>query len=165
MSVAPAIESAILDANGIIGLAKRGCLALLPRLFSSAFVPVLVIDEITDAVSADELRAALANWLVAESPTSQSMQAVPQMRSEADRSVLALALDHFPCFVITGDRALRNRAARLQSTAISAPRIVQLLAESGLIAAAKPHLDRMMASGFGIPQVLYDAILGELGEG
>jgi predicted nucleic acid-binding protein len=83
---------------------------------------------------------------------------------EADRHVLALALDHQPCFIVTGDRGLSNRAAQLQIGSVSAPRMVQLFAEAGLIAAARPHLEQMIQQGFGISQQAYDDIIQHLGE-
>jgi predicted nucleic acid-binding protein len=39
-----------------------------------------------------------------------------------------------------------------------------LLARAGIIPAAKPHLDQMIAQGFGVPAELYTSILHSLGE-
>jgi predicted nucleic acid-binding protein len=154
----------ILDANGVIGLAKSGCFALIPRLFDLVLVPSAVVQEVTDLISRGELEQALGEWICQEEPSENSLRRIPPLKREADRHVLALALDHQPCILVTGDRALVNRARNLGIETVSAPIVVQLLAEAGLIAAARPYLDQMIGLGFGIPGSLYDAILEALGE-
>lgn len=160
----PATQTGILDANGIIGLAKGGCFSLVPHVFAEVFIPLLVVQEITDPLSKAELDLALRSWLTEAAPASGSLQQVPPLGSEADRHVLALALGHQPCVIVTGDRGLINKAKQLQVRTIDAPRVVQLLAETKLIPAAKPYLDQMSQRGFGIPQEMYKAILNTLGE-
>lgn len=164
MTVSPKVEAGILDANGIIGLAKSGCFSFTQNVFAEVFVPSLVVQEITDTLSKDELEQALGSWLTEEAPTLSSLQQAPLLKSEADRHVLGLALDHRPCVIVTGDRGLSNRAKQFQIAAISAPRVVQLLAEAKLIKVAKPHLDQMRQLEFGIPQRLYEEILRGLDE-
>jgi len=158
------LPTAILDANGVIGLAKAGCLPLVQHIFSPAFVPSLVVAEVTDTLSQAELAAALEEWLVEATPSAGALLSVSTMSREADRHVLALALDHRPCYLITGDRGLVSRARQAQVDTVSAPRVVQLLAERGLVEAARPYLDRMMDRGFGIRQDVYAEILRDLGE-
>jgi len=46
MSLPP--STAILDANGVIGLAKAECSSYLPHLFTAICVPSLVVAEVTD---------------------------------------------------------------------------------------------------------------------
>ena len=164
MIVSPKVEAGILDANGIIGLAKGGCFSLVQNVFAEVFVPSLVTPEITDPISKEALEQALGSWLKEEAPTLSSQRQAPPLKSEADRQVIALALDHRPCVIVTGDQRLSNKAKQLQIATISAPRVVQLLAEAKLIQAAKPHLDQMRQFGFGIPQRLYEEILRRLGE-
>ena len=150
------MEAGILDANGIIGLAKSSSFSFIQNVFATVFVPSLVVQEITDPLSKDELEQALGSWLAEESPTLSSLQQVPLLRSEADRHVLGLALDHRPCVIVTGDRGLSKKAKAFQIATISAPRIVQLLAEVKFIKAAKPHLDRMRHLEFGSPHRIKD---------
>jgi rRNA-processing protein FCF1 len=114
----------VLDANGIIGLAKSGCFSSLPHLFDALFVPTAVVREVTDPISRPELNAALAAWLSEANPGTAALQQIPMLRREADRSVLALALDLQPCIVVTSDRGMVNLAKRLLISTISAPRIV-----------------------------------------
>jgi predicted nucleic acid-binding protein len=153
-----------LDANGIIGLAKAGCLALLPRLFREVYVPPQVVPEITDPTSRVAVQAALADWLKEGQPTTASLQQSPASRGQADRSVLALALDYRPCTIVTGDRWIVNQAMQLGIPTINVPALIQLLARAGIVQAAKPYLDQMIALGFGIPPDLYASILQSLGE-
>lgn len=100
----------ILDANGIIGLAKADCLSYLPRLFREIFILKSVVKEVTDPVSKPALEQALADWLKPETPTAGSIRQVTLTNSKPDRHVIALALDHNPCVIITGDIGLSNKA-------------------------------------------------------
>jgi predicted nucleic acid-binding protein len=164
MTLAASLGCGILDANGIIGLAKAGCLDVLPRLFDSVRVSPLVVREVLDAVSRAELSAALADWLAETEPSPAAMQRVPMLRRATDRSILALALDCQPCVLITGDRAIVSKAKQLSISTMTAPDVIQLLAEEKLIAVAKPCLDEMRQRGFGVPEAVYQAILRSLGE-
>jgi predicted nucleic acid-binding protein len=92
------------------------------------------------------------------------MELVPSLRRAADRSTLALALDHQPCVVVTGDRAMIRKAKQLSIVTMTAPDVVRLLAEEKLITSARPHLDQMRQQEFGIPEALYQSILRSLGE-
>jgi predicted nucleic acid-binding protein len=104
------LAPAVLDANGIIGLAKAGCLALLPHLFREVCVAPQVVLEVTDPTSLIALQAALTDWLKEEQPTPASIQQSSASRGEADRAVLALALDRRPCIIVTGDRWIVHQA-------------------------------------------------------
>ncbi len=164
MSLLRSKPAAVLDANAIIGLAKSGCLSLVPRVFAAVFTPPLVVSEVTDPLSRAELVPALGDWLVEETPTAHSLQQSPPHRGEADQHVLALAIDHQPCMVVTGDRALISMATEIGIETTSAPRIIQLLAEARLVPQARPCLDQMQDLGFGIAADLYTEILSDLGE-
>ena len=155
---------AVLDANGIIGLAKAGCLALTPDLFSPVYVPPSVVKEIADPQSAAQLNEALADWLSERTPAIDALQRVPALRSTADRDVLALAVEFSGSILITSDRRLASRATDLGVASVGAPATVQLMVEAGLLPAAKPVLDRMIAAGFGISEALYRNILKNLSE-
>lgn len=159
---------AVLDANGIIGLAKADCFPLLPHLFAEVCVPAVVVAEITDALSQTALQNALGKWVLEMQPSTTALGQAAFIKQEADRHVLALALDRQittpHCFLITGDEALRRRAQRFALAAVDAPHLIQLFAEARLITAAKPHLDLMRQRGFGITPQVYDDILRQLGE-
>jgi predicted nucleic acid-binding protein len=159
---------AVLDANGIIGLAKAGCFPLLRHLFTEVCAPSPVVAEITDTISQSALQNALGKWVTEMNPSASSLARVAFIRQEGDRHVLALALDHQTstpdCFLITGDEKLRRRAQKFGLASIDAPHLIQLFAEANLITAAKPHLDQMRQQGFGITQQDYEDILRRLGE-
>lgn len=86
------------------------------------------------------------------------------LNKEADRHVLALAIERSPSILITGDRRLANKAEVFGIVCLIPPRIVQMLAEAGVVPAARPHLDQMRQIGFGIPDEVYDDILRTLEE-
>jgi hypothetical protein len=73
-----------MDANGIIGLAKSGCLSLVPRVFTQVFVPPLVVAEVTDPVSQPEMQAALGGWLRQRTPSIPALRQVPRHSREGD---------------------------------------------------------------------------------
>ena len=159
---------AVLDANGIIGLAKANCFPLLQDLFTEICVPPAVVAEITSELSQKTLQSALGKWLTELLPSANALRQVAFISKEADRHVLALAIDRqasIPdCFLITGDEKLRRRALRFGIASVDAPHLIQLFAESGFITAAKPHLDQMRLLGYGITDEVYEEILSQLGE-
>jgi len=159
---------AVLDSNGIIGLAKANCFQLLQHLFAETCVPPAVVAEITDQLSQNALQNALGLWLTELLPSADALRQVAFINQEADRHVLALAIDRqasIPdCFLITGDEKLRRRAMRFGIASIDAPHLIQLFAEGSFITAAKPHLDQMRSLGYGITQKVYEEILSRLGE-
>lgn len=159
---------AVLDSNGIIGLAKADCFPLLRRLFTETCVPPAVVTEITDQLSRNALQAAMGRWLTELLPSADALSQAAFVKQEADRHVLALAIDRqasIPdCFLITADEKLRRRALRFGIASVDAPHLIQLLAEAKFIAAAKPRLDQMRLLGYGITQEVYEEILRRLGE-
>jgi len=159
---------AVLDSNGIIGLAKADCFPLLRHLFTETCVPPAVVAEITDQLSQNALQLALGKWLTELLPSADALRQASFVNQEADRHVLALAIDRqasIPdCFLITGDEKLRRRAQRFGIASVDAPHLIQLLTEGGFITAAKPHLDKMRLLGYGITQEVYEEILRLLGE-
>lgn len=101
---------AVLDANGIIGLAKADCFPLLQQLFTEVYVPSAVVAEITDTISQSALQSARGNWLTESQPDAATEARVAFIKQEADRHVLALALEQQATtpdvFLLTGDEAL-----------------------------------------------------------
>jgi predicted nucleic acid-binding protein len=159
---------AVLDSNGIIGLAKANCFPLLQDLFTEICVPPAVVTEITSELSQKTLQSALGKWLTELLPSANALIQVAFINKEADRHVLALAIDRrasIPdCFLITGDEKLRRRAMRFGIASVDAPHLIQLFAEGGFITAAKPHLDQIRSLGYGITDEVYEEILSQLGE-
>lgn len=159
---------AVLDSNGIIGLAKADCFPLLQHLFTETCVPSAVVAEVTDQLSKNVLRTALGKWLTELITSADALRQTSFVNQEADRHVLALAIDRqasIPdCFLITGDEKLRRYALRFGIASVDAPHLIQLLAEGGFITEAKPHLDQMRQLGYGITQEVYEEILRLLGE-
>jgi predicted nucleic acid-binding protein len=164
VSAGPEVLTAVLDANGIIGLAKAGCLGLTPDLFSRVVVPTAVIQKVTDPISARELAAALANWLSETNPAPTSLEHCQELATAADLAVLALAWEQQPAVLVTGDLKLARKAQSLGIETVSGPTLILLLVDAGLLQSAKPYFDRMMERGFGIGSDTYRAILEQLGE-
>lgn len=158
-------SAGVLDTNGIIGLAKGECLTLVRHLFRVVYVPPLVVQEVKELFVQAALQQALADWLKEETPTPTARQQVEAVvRTEADRQVIALAIDHQPAYLLTGDVALQKKARQFGILSIDAPHLVQLMVEAKLLEKAKPCLDLMQQRNFGIHEPIYRSILLALGE-
>jgi len=87
-----------------------------PLIHDDPCVPPSVVAEITNQLSQKALQNALGKWLTELPPSADALRQVAFINREADRHVLALAIDRqasIPdCFLITGDEKLRRRALR-----------------------------------------------------
>src|SRR5213593_2878160 len=89
--------TAILDAMVVIGLAKGGVFDQLSSVYSPLYVPRAVREEVIQhgqgRTGASELTQALGSWITEVVPDPVAMQASADLRSPADREVLAVGLD------------------------------------------------------------------------
>jgi len=157
---------AILDANAIIGLAKGEVLDLLARLYWRVSCPSEVVEEVCDPVSARALVSACRSWLRIATPSDRSMsQAMSRFgHQDADRAVVALALDRPDAETITGDKAIATYL-RLCGRRIVVPEgVVVAMKLARLTPAGGPVLRRMMGAGYCIRAGALSALLSQLDE-
>lgn len=124
MSAEPELLTAVLDANGIIGLAKADCLHLIPAVLPQVVVPAGVVREVTDALSSRELAIALSGWLKEREPAPSSLTHCEGLAAAVDLTVLALAWECQPAILVSGDLKLVRRAHNLGIETISAPMLI-----------------------------------------
>lgn len=80
-SIRHKIPACVLDANGIIGLAKAGGLDSISELFTSSYIPSSVIIEVVDPQSKKVLEEALTFWIEERAPSLKSISRVPLLSS------------------------------------------------------------------------------------
>ena len=160
------MPEASIDATAAIGLSKGGVFELLPRLFSTVYLPRSVRSELVGRglPGEAEVLAALGDWLSEVIPAPSSVHKFSSLTSAADREVLAVADERSLDYVLSDDRKVQ-RAADLESTAwLNTPDIVLAFKQIGAVNAVKPVLDQMIANGFGISAVDYQDTLQAAGE-
>ncbi len=163
----------IADAGPLIALARVDSLALLRSLFGNVCITTTVRDEILPkaAIFPDTamLAATLAEgWIeVVEVPQSawtplnagvdpgeaSSIQTACHWRDMGD--VVLLVMD---------DRAGRLEARRCGIDLVGTAAVIGLARAEGLIAAARPLLERLERSGYYLGRSVIAAVLAELGE-
>src|SRR3712207_1409411 len=87
----------VLDSSATIGLSKGGVLDRLSVLYSPLYIPSAVRQEVIGQgggrAGAAELANALGSWITEVTPNPTTLQQFAALRSQADREVLATALD------------------------------------------------------------------------
>jgi predicted nucleic acid-binding protein len=154
----------------IIGLAKGGVFNYLQSIYSPLYISPSVREEVVahgqGRVGASELTQALGSWITQIVPDPAIMQTLTDLRSLADREVLAIAADPMRAIdhLLTDDGQLRGRASRPGLACLRTPEVVVLLKARQLIPEARSVLDRMRQQGFGIDDALYAMTLRAAGE-
>lgn len=159
--------TAVLDASGIIGLAKGGVFQHLAALYEPLWVPSSVTQEVTSSgpvlAGATELLAGLGSWIT-ERAVPGPLPALAAPLSTADREVLALALSAGVDHILSNDRVVCREAEARGLTCLRPPLVVVFLRQEGIIPAVRPVLDQMRQQGFGITDALYQQALAAVGE-
>lgn len=163
----------IADAGPLIALASVESLHLLRLLFGNVTVTSVVYNEIlpTNAVFADAgfLTAALAEgWIeLMEVPNSDYRPLNPGVDA-GEASSIRLAYDcrelgdHV--LIVMDDRAGRLEAKSRGLTVLGSAALIGLAKTEGLIPAARPLLEKMVASGYFIGPTIVSAVLADVGE-
>jgi predicted nucleic acid-binding protein len=158
---------AVLDMNAVIGLAKGECLDRVRGLFREVVVPPAVRREVVEEgrgrAGAQELQAALGDWVREEAPVSHPAGVGLPALSPEDQEVLALALERGGVLV-RDDVPLRREAARLEIPTLGTVQLALLMKQQGRLEAVRPVLDLMQARGYHIDLALYAEALVLAGE-
>ena len=162
------MASAALDANVAIGLAAGGVFHHLKELFSPITLPAEVAHEVirrgAGRAGVVELNGALVRWVHEVTPEHAHLISFSSVRDLADRKLLAVAAAAKVDFVLSADRVVAREATSVGITSLTAPEVVLLMKQAGLVLAAKPVLDRMRQQGFGIDAQAYARALRAAGE-
>lgn len=150
----------VADASVLIALAQLDQLQLLERLFGEIVIPGAVAREVAPSLPQ------LPSWIKVR-PLSRNLDrrvekaALDLGESEA----LALALQLEGGRIILDDLPARSLAAALGLSVIGTAGVLLAAKRSGLIAAVRPLLDALRATGFRLRQDVYEEVLRSASEG
>jgi predicted nucleic acid-binding protein len=163
----------IADAGPLIGLARIEALHLLRQLFGRVCITTTVRDEILPAkaafVDADLLVRMLAEgWIEVVALAQTDYRPLNPGVDAGEASSIQLAkywreAGH-AVLLVMDDRAGRLEAKHLGLALIGSAAVIGLAKTEGLIPAARPLLDQMVAAGYFIGPSVVSAVLCELGE-
>jgi len=156
------------DAGPLIALSRIDALDLLRGLFGQVLVTPEVRDEALP--SADYpgkmlmVQAFEAGWLVCPTLAKTSWQPTNPALDSGERSAIAVALQMPGCLLIIDDRAGRAEAKSHRLSIIGTAAVVGLAKLQGLIATARPVLERLQPAGYFIHPNIIETVLKEVGE-
>ena len=149
----------VADSSAIIGLQRVERLDLLQKLFGEVLVPAAVVREVTYRV------AALPDWIRARELTRPLPPEISERRlGPGESEAIALAFEMGIERVVIDDLRARVVAARLGLEVVGAGALLALAKRRGIIPAARPLLDAMLAKGFRISPKVYADLLRLAGE-
>jgi predicted nucleic acid-binding protein len=163
----------IADAGPLIALARIGALDLLRGLFGSVCITTTVLREVLPESATfpdtDLLRCTLAEgWIeVVEIPQGNWTPLNPGVDpGEASSIQTACCWRDMgdAVLLVMDDRAGRLEARRCNLDLIGTAAVIGLARTEGLIAAARPLLERLDRSGYYIGRAVIAAVLAEIGE-
>ena len=163
----------IADAGPLIALAHMEALDLLHQLFGGVCITTTVRDEILPAqgVFADAVvlaRTMAEGWIdVHEVPPSDDRLLNPGV-DPGEASSIHLA-DHWreagdAVLLVMDDRAGRLEAKSRGLALMGSAAVIGLAKSEGLVPAARPLLEQMVASGYFIGPSIVAAVLADVGE-
>ena len=157
----------VVDSSVLIALARIGGLELLHLPTDVIYIPDAVFVEVVQkgAGRPGSTELARADWVLRQSV--RDVAAVDRLcahlgRGESEAIVLAKELN--ADFLVIDDAAARHVAEADGQRVVGLPGWLVFLKERGVIAAVKPLLDEMLASGFYLDEQRYQSILHRTGE-
>jgi hypothetical protein len=156
------------NSSPLIGLAKGEQFHVLQSLFEQVLIPPSVKIEIVDRGRGRhgeaELKAALTSrWILIRHPKKGTIRRLPKHWNEADKTVLALALDETADCLLVDDARLRNYALRQGIACLRTTDILLLGWLAGEVQNPKSTMNLMRARGFGISDTVYETLLQIVG--
>ncbi len=157
----------VVDSSVLITLARIGRLELLHRTADVIRVPEAVFVEVVQkgAGRPGSAEVAQADWILRQSVldrTSVDQLSARLGRGESEAIVLAKELG--ADLLVIDDAAARRVAEAGEQHVVGLPGWLIYLKQRGVVAAVKPLLDEMLASGFYLDEQRYQLILRRAGE-
>lgn len=159
-------EACVVNASPLIFLTRGGHLDLLAIFGGTVSVPQALADEIGRRGPADPTARALADtpWLDVIANESVPQQVVAWALGPGESSVLAVALARRGSRAVIDDLAGRRCAAALGVPVAGTLGIVLRARREGLIQAARPVLEDLVAGGMYLSREVLDRGLALVGE-
>lgn len=154
------------DSGPLIALAIIGQLDLLRLLYQRVIVPQTVWEEVTvhGAGLPGAREVSQLTWVDIQRAGPQQIQPLAILVDRGEAEAIALALANPGSTVLLDDAQARRVAERFGVDRIGTLGILRRAKKSGLIAAIKPLVGQLQASGIYMRQSLVDAILRDVGE-
>ncbi len=145
----------------LIHLARIGELELLRDLYGGAVVPPAVLREAEPRIGGVVTAAITEGWMVEQAPVNLSyadeLERVLGGRGEAE--AIALAAELPDAILLIDERAARNMARARGLHVRGSLGILLDGKRQGRLAAVRPYLDRLRATGFWLDDRTYAAVL------
>lgn len=146
----------ISDTSCLIILDKIGQLSLLKAAYSQVFVTTTV---------ATEFGQTLPDWVGIKSPTNDALtHLLEETIDPGEASSIALAVEIKDCYLILDDLRARNVARSIGLQFTGTLGFIASVRRRGIIPAARPLFERILATDFRISKELVNSILEELAE-
>jgi predicted nucleic acid-binding protein len=158
-------ESAVVNASPLIYLGRTGNLHLIEGCARNVWVPDVVLDEIR--AGQNEPAAPVvdaAAWLKAVSVGNVPPHVAAWNLGAGESAVLAWALAHAGTRAVIDDREGRRCAAQLGVKVVGTVGLVLAAKRRGLVPAARPLIDELIASGLYLSEEIADRALALVGE-
>lgn len=162
---APPVTGVVVsDASPLLSFARAGELGLLRALVPEIAIPPAVYEEIVTrgAGRAGAAEVAAGDW-VRVHPVTLPFADISSDLGEGERQAMALARE-LGSQLLIDERFGRREAHRLGLVTLSTLSLLEEAKLSGVIQAAKPVLDRLLAQGYRLSQRLYREFLDGVGE-
>jgi predicted nucleic acid-binding protein len=159
-------ERWVVNASPLILLAKAEIIHLLPRLCDQLVIPAGVVGEVRNFPISDPG----AGWLASDG--LRFIQEVGPLHpvlagwrgGDGEGEVISWALHNRGFIAILDDRRARAFAAQNGVSVLGSLRIIVLAKEHGLIAAAKPALEKLRGAGGWVSEELLQKAIELAGE-
>ena len=157
----------VVDSSILITLARIGRLGLLQHATDVIHIPESVFVEVVQkgAGRPGSAELAQADWLLRR--TVRDVAAVDRLRTRLGRGeseAIVLAKELGADFLIIDDAAARQVAEAEGQRVVGLLGWLIHLKQRGIVAAIKPVVDEMLASGFYLDEQRYQSILRRAGE-
>lgn len=153
----------VADSSPLRYLIVIGQQDLLPTLFGAAWIPSVVLHELSAGSTPAVVRDFVASppaWLQVRDPAPASIDAISPDLEPGERAALALARDLHADLVLIDDAAGRREAVSLHLRMTGTIGVLRLAAERGLID-VPTVVSRIRDSGFYFEEALIRAAFGE----
>jgi predicted nucleic acid-binding protein len=156
----------VVNASPVILLAKADVIGFLPQLCDELVIPAGVVDEVQDAIISDAGRGRL------QSDGKKFIQSAPLIHGAlaswrggaGEAQVISYALQNPGFTAILDDRRARALATRNGVAVLGSLRIIVLTKQRGLIAQAKPALEKLRGVGAWVSDELINRAIALAGE-
>jgi predicted nucleic acid-binding protein len=159
-------DGCVVNASPLIFLARGGHLELLRIIGTPVLVPRPVADEIRRRGASDPTARALASnpWLTVEGIPAVPDHVLGWALGPGETSVIALAIEHPGWVAVIDDMAGRKCANSVGTPVIGTLGIVLRARRQGVITAARPVLEDLVAGGMYLSREVLDRSLALVGE-